>query len=227
MTHACPVRDCAAKVRLEVFMCARHWRLVPRPLQAAVYESYRTSGRLSDNHREAVRVVEAAEQGRAGLDLPAGTKALTVWQPWASLIVMKVKPYEFRRWNFADKPYLAKLIGQRIVIHAGAHKPTADELEEILWRIDEGESALLPEARPFVEAQLRALKETKKVTAPLQAALGTAVLGEPVSVMKLFAGKVADSGRLDEHMYAWPMLDVRAFPEPVPTAGAQGFWNFT
>ena len=42
-------------------------------------------------------------------------KALTIWQPWASLIAMGAKPYEFRGW----KPPKS-LIGQRLAIHAGA-----------------------------------------------------------------------------------------------------------
>src|SRR4051812_29168039 len=107
-THRCPVGSCATNVPGCMFLCSRHWRMVPKPLQAAVYESYRRDGRAGENHREAVRVVDAAEKGRAVVCVPAGTKALTIWQPWATLIVLGAKPHEFRRWNFADKPHLAK-----------------------------------------------------------------------------------------------------------------------
>src|SRR5690348_14114849 len=117
MNHRCPIANCTVMVKPGIFMCARHWRMVPKPLQAAVYESFRATGNgLSANHREAVRVVLASEGRRAAVQLPAGTKALTIWQPWASLIMMGAKPYEFRRWNFADKPHLAGLIGSRVVI---------------------------------------------------------------------------------------------------------------
>lgn len=37
-------------------------------------------------------------------------KALTIWQPWASLIISGAKPYEFRGWRIPES-----LIGQRIV----------------------------------------------------------------------------------------------------------------
>lgn len=209
-------------------MCARHWRMVPKPLQAAVYESYRSTGRLSDNHREAVRVVEAQEAGLNALDLPTGTKALTIWQPWASLVMIGAKPYEFRRWNFADRPHLAKLIGQRIVVHAGARSARPSELLDILARIDEGESALDAEiARPFVQELLAARQRKEHGPAPLSVALGTAILGEPRNCLDLFVDSVADSSRIDEHMYAWPLTDVKAFPAPIASAGAQGFWNFT
>jgi hypothetical protein len=65
------------------------------------------------------------------------------------------------------------------------------------------------------------------VGAPLACALGTAVLGEPKNVVAIFMDKVADSDRLDEHIYGWPLTDILAFPEPIPSAGAQGFWNWS
>jgi hypothetical protein len=37
-------------------------------------------------------------------------KALTIWQPWASLIMAGCKPYEFRRWAAPQR-----LVGQRLV----------------------------------------------------------------------------------------------------------------
>ena len=178
------------------------------------------------NCLEAIRVVANAEGARTTPGVEPGMKALTIWQPWASLIVMLAKPYEFRGWNFTDRPSLAKLVGRRIVIHAAARQPKAHELEEILDRISDGESALNPDiASWFVQAQLRSLRETKKIAAPISAALGTAVIGEPINVLKLFPD--ADPDRLDPTMYGWPMTDVRQFPEPIPAAGAQGFWNWS
>jgi hypothetical protein len=41
-------------------------------------------------------------------------KAITVWQPWASLIAIGAKPYEFRGWQ----PPRA-IIGQRITEDSG------------------------------------------------------------------------------------------------------------
>ncbi len=53
-------------------------------------------------------------------------KALTIWQPWASLIVAGAKPFEFRGWRAPRS-----LIGQRIVIHAGATKVAQAEVVEL------------------------------------------------------------------------------------------------
>jgi hypothetical protein len=46
------------------------------------------------------------------------THALTVWQPWASLIIKDFKPYEFRGW-----PAPRSLVGRRLAIHTGARPP--------------------------------------------------------------------------------------------------------
>jgi hypothetical protein len=226
MTHRCPIASCTLVVPHYMFMCARHWRMVPRPLQAAVYAAYKRDGRAGDNHREALRVVNAAEAGRTALGLPIGTKAFTIWQPWASLVILRAKPHEFRRWKFTDKPHLAPLVGQRIVIHAGARPVRVGELTDLLDRIDEGESALdVAIARPFISAVLEARRRNEVGPAPLSAALGTAIIGEPRSVLDLFSH--ADSDRLDQHMYGWPLSDVRAFDTPIPAAGAQGFWSWS
>jgi hypothetical protein len=30
-------------------------------------------------------------------------KAPAIWQPWATLIIIRAKPYEFRHWNYAER----------------------------------------------------------------------------------------------------------------------------
>lgn len=60
-------------------------------------------------------------------------KALTIWQPWASLIAYGYKAYEFRGWLPPKHMW-----GTRIAIHASARKP---KLKEIRAAYDEAESA--------------------------------------------------------------------------------------
>lgn len=57
-------------------------------------------------------------------------KALTIWQPWASLIMIGAKPYEFRRWDYRERE--PGLEGERIVIHAGARPVTLDDVEDVI-----------------------------------------------------------------------------------------------
>lgn len=59
-------------------------------------------------------------------------KALTVWQPWAWLIVHGHKDVENRKWK--RKPS-ESLYGTRILIHAGKRKITKDDWAEFLQTV--------------------------------------------------------------------------------------------
>ena len=65
-------------------------------------------------------------------------KALTIWQLWASLVIAGVKPYEFRHWNYLEKPRYKALLGRRIVIHAGARKVQRREIQDLIYRLERG-----------------------------------------------------------------------------------------
>lgn len=233
MTHACHARACRVEVPTNIFMCARHWRMVPRPLGKAISDGWSMGGgsQYRANCDEAIRVVAAAEGELIAMPgIEPGMKALTVWQPWASLIMIGAKPYEFRKWAFTDRRALAHLVGKRIVIHAGTRAMKAQELEDILQRIDEGESGLAKEsAERFVTASLLKLKgldlQNPDLAAPLGAALGTVIIGEPRKCTDIF--KNIDSDRIDHRMYGWPMIDPQPFPKPIPSMGEQGFWNWS
>lgn len=111
-------------------------------------------------------------------------KALTIWQPWASLVMIGAKPYEFRRWDYRERA--PKLEGQRIVIHAGARPVKLAEVEDIIARMEDRLSSLRAEvAMPLLE-RLRAASKCRGVV-ELSAGLGTAILGKPKSVTSLFS----------------------------------------
>jgi hypothetical protein len=64
-------------------------------------------------------------------------RALTVYQPWCSLIMIGAKPFEFRTWDFSAKPGLAaSVIGQRVVMHASARKVDLSEVRDLINRIE-------------------------------------------------------------------------------------------
>ena len=160
-------------------------------------------------------------------------KALTIWQPWASLIIAGAKPYEFRGWKLP-----ASMIGQRIVIHAAARKIDREEAH-VLYRIlqhrerdDElrlaaAETCLIPErALPVLGRAWMPHREPL----PMAAGLGTAVLGEPrlgTEVATEFGVPRANDSDRDQHAnWAWPLTDIDPWPTPIPMRGAQGFWNW-
>ncbi|HWY14390.1 MAG TPA: ASCH domain-containing protein [Rhizomicrobium sp.] len=149
-------------------------------------------------------------------------KALTIWQPWATLIMAGAKRYEFRRWDYSERyPAIAST---RIVIHAGARAMKRNEIEDILMRIDDGDSALVEKiARPLIERILAAHSSSPGL--PLASGLGTSTILRAHRATNLFKG-VIDSDRIDQHVYAWPLQAIEPFPHPIPCRGAQGFWNW-
>lgn len=150
-------------------------------------------------------------------------KALTIWQPWASLIAALAKPYEFRGW-----PAPEWIVGRRVAIHAGARPVKKEEVADLLLRLKSGEAwttCLKPEiALPLLERV-----HTVPSILPLSSVLCTVVLGKPVrsfDIVHEFGGKVNDSDR-DQHCnWAWPLSSIEALEPFRPAKGAQGFWNW-
>ena len=166
-------------------------------------------------------------------------KVLTVWQPWASLIAMGAKPYEFRGWRYG-----AGFVGRRIAIHAGARPMRPAELRllrrqlnEVPWEVCLDRDLALP----VIEMGLAAPDRL-----PLSAILCTAVLGEPrngydVAIewaigapSLLLAGSetrastrdvrsVNDSDRAEHANYAWPLSEIEQVIPPEPFRGKQGW----
>jgi hypothetical protein len=145
-------------------------------------------------------------------------KALTIWQPWASLIIAGAKPVEWRGWACPRW-----IVGQRIAIHAGVRPARADEIADILARIEGDETSLVAAiAMPLLE-------RVHRLSWPLSSVLGTAIIGAPVPALdwvKAHAPGFLDSDRIDKSKFAWPLTEIERCEPPVPARGAQGFWNW-
>jgi hypothetical protein len=150
-------------------------------------------------------------------------RALTIFQPWAHLIMIGAKPYEFRRWNYLQRQ--RGLEGQRIVIHASARPVRPAEVEDIIGRVEDPVLSLRAEiALPL----LTRIRDAYKARGLVQSAgLGTAILGKPIHAWALF-NSPADRYRIfaDDHIWAWPLTDIRPFSRPIPCRGGQGFWTW-
>jgi hypothetical protein len=149
-------------------------------------------------------------------------KALTVWQPWATLIMEGLKPFEFRGWDFSARPNLRRLVGQRIVIHAGVRPVPAAEVAELIERLVQD-----PKSTGLVVAGSMDILDKlwrDRNLLPLGAALGTVVLGKPIRATEINHGTV-DSDRADHQMFGWPVSEPMRFEPPRPMRGAQGFWT--
>lgn len=163
-------------------------------------------------------------------------KALTVWQPWASLIAIGAKPYEFRSW----KPP-ASLVGKQLAIHAGARPVRIREVEDLLSRIEDKQDSpcLVPDlARPLLERVLAGLKtkslplldEPEPFRLPLSAIVCVATVGEAkrgdACAAEFSANAGNDSDREGTFNWGWPMRDVVQCLPPHEVRGAQGLWDW-
>lgn len=157
-------------------------------------------------------------------------KALTIWQPWASLIVAGAKPYEFRGWRAP-----ASMIGQRIVIHAATRKIDIDEVGHLFhlrfvrncsdhFKLAWAETCLIAEKAQGI------FNQALEGRLPMAAGIGTAIIGEPrlgTEIAEEFGVPRPNDSDRDQHAnWGWPMLDIEPWPEPIPMRGAQRFWNW-
>ena len=145
--------------------------------------------------------------------------AITLHQPWATLIDLGVKNVETRSW-----PAPARLVGQRIAIHAGKR--------------------LVRQPGERIERELRAhWREDWRLNMPTSAVVATAVLAgtaraEHVDLTNDHAvhdgrtevGCAAGRGRtpvdpwgdFSAGRWLWFLDDVEALPEPVPAVSPSG-----
>ncbi len=149
-------------------------------------------------------------------------KALTVWQPWASLILAEVKPYEFRGW-----PAPKSIQGTEIAIHAGARPVRRAEIADLIVRLKSAEAwttGLRTAALPLLERWY-----SDPSILPLSSILGTATLGTPRRAHEIvgeLGGYVNDSDRHAHSNWAWPLTNVSPMVPVVPAKGMQGFWQW-
>ena len=143
------------------------------------------------------------------------TWALTVWQPWATLLIEGIKPWEYR--GRALPQFIA---GQRIVLHAAKRPVRSAELAEIMERLERGDADGMDigRAMDLIEKVWR-----RSVELPLSAALGTLVLEGSRRCTDIFP----HDDTVDPGKWGWrAMFPVRWEP-PVTIGGAQGFWKWT
>lgn len=176
-------------------------------------------------------------------------KAISLWQPWASLIACGAKPYETRSWAPS-----VSMIGQPIAIHAakkidkgaaefaqelmfGQHQPggypLSDELEaswggegcsdEIMGVFGQ---AVMPIGCVVAIARLDAafmLGEKADGTAVPAASVVKRITSRPMP--DCFTVKYDDFGDYAPGRWAWLLRDVKPVNPPVVMKGAQGFFN--
>lgn len=164
-------------------------------------------------------------------------KAITIWQPWASLLACGAKQYETRSWATSYRGPIA--------IHA-AKKNVIDTM-------------LIPElVKDEMKKCIGAMAGTKWENLPTGAVIATAELVNVWHIVYHPGPDInkarhidigAESLTEDKHdphfgdyfvptdkeialgdwtpgRYAWELANVKILPEPIPVKGKQGLWNW-
>ena len=174
-------------------------------------------------------------------------KAISLWQPWASLIAAGAKPYETRSWAPPRE-----LIGQPIAIHAAKKidKGAAQFAEELCYgqhssgshdladKIEATYSTCPDELMGiFGQATLPigCIVAIAKLDAAFQLgemADGTAIPAARVvrrltsrQMPECFTVRYDDFGDYAPGRWAWLLRDVKPLNPPIAAKGAQGFFE--
>lgn len=173
-------------------------------------------------------------------------KAISLWQPWASLIAAGVKPFETRHW-----PPPRSLIGQTIAIHAAkkVDKDAAAFAEELMFGQHEAGGFYLADK---LDATMEGVPDELMglfghASMPVGCIVCTALLigayqcGELISgglvkiVRRIEMPEIAhidpggvptdDFGDYAPGRWAWRLTDVRVLQPPPAVTGRQGFFD--
>ncbi|HAL07380.1 MAG TPA: hypothetical protein DCP26_08540 [Brevundimonas sp.] len=127
-------------------------------------------------------------------------KALSVWEPWASLIAAGVKRHETRHWETTYRGPIA-IQAARTLDLAGAPDQLCQDVLGPLWPKER------PRGRVVAVAYLSDCIPTDRVLQELTAA-------------------DREAGNYAAGRFAWRLDDIRPLTEPIPLTGRQGLFNW-
>ncbi len=149
-------------------------------------------------------------------------KAITLTQPFATLVAIGAKRMETRSWHPPDR-----FVGERIAIHAGKGLGPVGGMRGLRRLIGRepfhctlAQGLGVGEMRPIIDI-IDAL--------PRGAIVATAMLGPPLHTASInldYLSAQEDAfGDFTGGRFAWPLRDVLALPKPLEWSGSQGFFN--
>ncbi len=149
--------------------------------------------------------------------------AITLHQPWATLITLGLKNVETRSW-----PAPERLLGQVIAVHAGklvVRQPGECIERELRDRVGEEWIRTIPTGAVLVTATLAGMARVKYVDLTSGQAVhddGTE-MGCAVGVTRT---EIDPWGDFSTDRWLWFLADVEALPEPIPAVGRQSLWRW-
>lgn len=174
----------------------------------------------------AALLMTLSRQDRETPQSPVGCtyRAITLWQPWASLVALRFKQYETRSWSTS---YRGKLL-----IHAAARKATFNPFRELYEK--KGFKGLTPsEQRAYaVCAEINNCVPSRFGCIVAIADLTNCGRMMPAEGYKAeWEVRISDQTELELAVgdwapgrYAWKLENIKALTEPIPCKGKQGLW---
>ena len=160
-------------------------------------------------------------------------KAITLWQPWASLLVCGAKQFETRSWATSYRGPIA--------IHAAVKKPSSlwEAIKSIIDRVRAALGIIDPDDLPrgciIATAELVNCWHIVYHPGPNVDIAKHIPIGAELDVPR----KHPDFGRYivptEQEMlfgdwtpgrYAWEFANMKMLPEPIPAKGGQRIWNW-
>ncbi|MEK5162049.1 ASCH domain-containing protein [Paenibacillus sp. FSL R5-0527] len=144
-------------------------------------------------------------------------KAITILQPWASLIALGEKRFETRSWPTKHRGSLAIHAGKKVDREICEQEPFRSVLAKHGYTADN-----LPTGAVVAVSELR---ECFKV---FRDVLGGVVILESEKRKTHFStlDNEFHFGWYEKGRFAWELTDVRRLPEPIPAKGQQRLWNW-
>jgi len=149
-------------------------------------------------------------------------KAITIWQPWASLLACGAKQYETRSWetNYRGTIAIHAAFDPHLKIWEELDDVTAGTMQGILDFIDPDE---LPLGSIIATAEL--VECWKILDSGKDEAILQIINAERQAQRKIYDNEI-HFGDWTPGRYAWEFRNMTMLPEPIPAKGKQRIWNW-
>ncbi|MCR8633469.1 ASCH domain-containing protein [Paenibacillus radicis (ex Xue et al. 2023)] len=141
-------------------------------------------------------------------------KAITIIQPWATLISLGEKKFETRSWPTKHRGLIAIHAGKKVNKEVCKEEPFHSVLAKHGYTADN-----LPTGMILATCKLNDCWMVGNTQ-------GNSAIVESGSCKRAVTGNDYSFGWYDRGRYAWELADIKMIYDPVPAKGQQGLWNW-